>query len=134
MCPISQDQSSPRGYSRRRFLFAGATLPFVVLSLAACDSGGGEGRDRDTATTVSGVTEVAVLDNYFEPASLSVPAGATVTWQWQGDAPHNVVGDGFESSIQDEGELSHTFTMPGTYPYECTVHGGMTGEVIVTAS
>lgn len=134
MSPFAQNQTSPRAHSRRRFLFAGATLPLIVLGTAACTSGGGAGRDRDTATTVSGVTEVAVLDNYFEPASLAVPAGATVTWRWQGDAPHNVVGDGFEAPIQDEGELSHTVTTPGTYPYECTVHPGMTGEVIVTAS
>jgi plastocyanin len=86
------------------------------------------------ATTVTGVTEVGVYDNYFDPASISVPAGTTVTWRWQGQSSHNVVGDGFESPVQTEGEFSHTFDTPGTVPYECTLHGGMTGEVIVTAA
>jgi plastocyanin len=30
------------------------------------------------------------------------------------------------------GTYSHTFTTPGTYHYQCTIHSGMTGVVIVT--
>lgn len=123
-----------RQTSRRRFLFAGAALPIVVLGgTVACNGGGGAGRDRESATTVSGVTEVAVRDNYFDSASIEVPAGTTVTWHWTGNTPHNVIGDGFESPVQSDGEFTHTFDEPGTYPYGCTLHRGMTGEVIVTA-
>ena len=32
------------------------------------------------------------------------------------------------------GTFAHTFDRPGTYPYRCTVHDGMTGRVVVTAA
>jgi plastocyanin len=75
---------------------------------------------------------VAVEDNEFAPAAIEVPAGTTVTWQWQGNDQHNVVGDDYESPVQNQGEFAHTFSDPGTYDYQCMLHGGMRGEVIVT--
>ncbi|MDQ3694653.1 MAG: hypothetical protein M3464_13655 [Chloroflexota bacterium] len=133
MTAVTRTPPPPRRTSRRGFLLASATLPIVILG-GTVASGGGAGRDRDTATTVSGVTEVAIHGNYFDSASIEVPAGTTVTWRWEGDANHNVVGDGVGSPIQDAGEFSHTFDEPGSYPYESTLHDGMTGEIIVTAS
>lgn len=110
---------------------ASLLLTVVVLGgLVACNGGA----NRGPATTVTGVSEVAVQDNYFDAQSISVPAGTTVTWTWQGNNDHNVVGDGFESTVQTEGTFSYTFDEPGTYRYECTLHGGMTVEVIVTAA
>lgn len=85
----------------------------------------------DLDDPVTGVTEVAVLDNSFDPEAIEVPVGTTVTWTWEGDNQHNVVGDGFESPVQRTGEFQHTFTDPGTYDYECTLHAGMRGEVVV---
>lgn len=102
----------------------------VLTGVVACNGSA----NRGPATTITGVSEVAVQDNYFEAQSISVPVGTTVTWTWQGNNDHNVVGDGFESPVQNEGTFSYTFDQPGTYPYECTLHGGMTGEVIVTAA
>jgi plastocyanin len=74
---------------------------------------------------------VAVRDYQFEPASLTVEAGATVTWVWEGGAPHNVVGEGFENPDQSSGTFRHTFEQPGTYAYECTIHPGMEGTIVV---
>jgi plastocyanin len=74
---------------------------------------------------------VAVQDYEFEPASLTVEPGATVTWVWEGSATHNAVGQGFESPDQDSGTFRHTFEQPGTYAYECTIHPGMEGTIVV---
>ena len=74
---------------------------------------------------------VAVRDYEFEPASLTVEAGATVTWGWEGRSPHDVVGQGFESEDQSSGTFRHTFEQPGTYAYECTIHPGMEGSIVV---
>jgi plastocyanin len=114
-----------------RILATTLLAALVLVGATACVGGAG---GRGPATTVSGVTEVGVYDNYFDAASISVPVGTTVTWTWQGQNSHNVVGDDFESPVQNEGEFAYTFDKPGTYPYECTLHGGMTGEVIVTAA
>jgi plastocyanin len=104
----------------------------VVLAGCGSDEGGGGG----AAATVTGVSEVAAKDNRFTPAAIQVPAGTTVTWRFRdGFVPHDVKADGFTSGDpQRKGSFAHTFDQPGTYPYHCTVHDGMTGRVVVTAA
>lgn len=76
------------------------------------------------------------IDNFsFGPATLTVPAGATVTWINQDDVPHTVVstdGKGIKSSVLDtDDKFAYTFKKPGSYAYYCSVHPRMTGKVIV---
>jgi plastocyanin len=63
-----------------------------------------------------------------------VEAGDTVTWVWDGRAPHNVIGEDFQSEDQSSGTFRHTFEQPGTYSYDCTIHPGMEASVAVEAS
>ena len=76
--------------------------------------------------------QVSVKDNKFDERVIEVSPGTTVTWTWNGDHTHNVVGEGWASDNQDEGTFQHTFMAPGEYDYKCTLHGGMTGRVVVT--
>ena len=123
-----------RGVLRRAMLgVAGLGLAGLAAVCGADGADDGDDRGRSDAP-VTGVTEVAVRDNYFEPAAIEVPVGAMVTWRWDGDNPHNVVGDGFESEIQTEGTFAHVFAEPGRHEYRCTLHGGMRGEVVVTGA
>ena len=75
------------------------------------------------------------IDNFsFAPATLTVPAGATVTWVNQDDVPHNIVSTQkkFASPVLDtDEEFSHTFDIAGTYTYYCSIHPKMTGQVVV---
>lgn len=127
--PTSSAQ--PTGRSRRLWRWlAIAALILIVLGGAATLII----RDQlDPGAAVAGVTEVAVRDNEFAPAAIEVPAGTNVTWQWDGEVDHIVVGDNFESPVQTEGTFSQSFTEPGTYAYECTLHFFMRGEVVVTS-
>jgi plastocyanin len=108
-------------------------LALAALVLAGCggDEGGGAG-----AAPVTGVTEVAAADNRFSPAAIQVPAGTEVTWEFKDRfVPHDVTADGWSSGDpQRSGSYTHTFDQPGTYPYRCTLHDGMTGQVVVTAT
>jgi plastocyanin len=109
----------------------------AALVLAGCGSGDEDGGGGGAAAApVTGVTEVAAKDNRFTPAVIQVPAGTTVTWRFKdGFVPHDVKADGFTSGDpQRKGTFAHTFDRPGTYPYRCTVHDGMTGRVVVTGS
>lgn len=81
---------------------------------------------------VTGVNSVAVRDNSFGPEAVEVLVGTTVTWNWEGNDEHNVVGDGLDSPLQSEGTYAYTFDQPGTYEYHCTKHFFMRGEVVVT--
>jgi plastocyanin len=83
----------------------------------------------------SAATAEVKIDNFsFGPQTLTVPVGATVTWTNHDDIPHTVVStDGvFKSKVRDTDEkFSYTFTKAGTYPYFCSVHPKMTGQVVV---
>jgi len=85
----------------------------------------------DPGPPVTGVTEVAVRDDLFAPATIAVPVGTTVTWLWEGEDDHNVVGAAFESPTQATGEFAYEFAAPGAYDYRCTLHRSMTGRVVV---
>ena len=109
-----------------------AALSAVTLGVFAACSGG---EDLSDAAPATGVTEVVVKDMKFAPRVIEVPAGTTVTWRFEdGDTPHDVKGDGFESEVMRTGTFTHTFATPGTYDYRCTLHSQMTGRVIVTGS
>lgn len=92
---------------------------------------------------------VSIVDLDFEPATLVVAQGDTVTWTVTKSvgAPHSVTsgklsepnaGSLFDSgtdALKDNGQtFKHTFKEPGTFDYFCTVHPvDMTGQVIVLA-
>jgi plastocyanin len=75
------------------------------------------------------------IDNFsFGPGDLKVAVGTTITWTNRDDIPHTVVStDGvFKSKVMDTDEkFSYTFTKAGTYPYFCSIHPKMTGQVVV---
>jgi plastocyanin len=123
--PESEGMDVIPGSTPRPFLLAAA----LVLVATACASQG----SAEPPPSVEGPA-VAVRDYEFEPASLAVETGATVTWVWQGSAPHDVVGQGFESPDQSAGTFRHTFEQPGTHAYECTIHPGMEGTIVVEAA
>ena len=119
-------RKAPRRFRRRRWLVVAGII--VVLAVAG---GLSIWSERDLGDPVVGATQIAVRDNEFSPQSVEVPVGTTITWTWEGNTAHNVVGDGFESDEQQSGTFTHTFGEPGTHEYECTLHFLMRGEVVV---
>ena len=108
--------------------FASAVIIAIVLLLA--------GSPSVTANAQPSASNAEVkIDNFsFGPATITVPVGATVIWTNRDDIPHTVVStDGvFKSKVRDTDEtFSYTFAKAGTYPYYCSVHPKMTGQVVV---
>ncbi|MCH7935168.1 MAG: cupredoxin domain-containing protein [Gemmatimonadetes bacterium] len=88
---------------------------------------GGSGGGGGTGPTVT--TSVTVSNNFFNPASIQVSPGATVTWTWAGGSPegHNVTFASSEVSAPSATQTTGTFqvdmpTAPGEYAYQCTIH------------
>src|SRR5215212_4894621 len=76
---------------------------------------------------------VSIIDFSFEPATLDVPAGATVVWTNEGQAPHTVTGDFADSGVLEPGQtFSHTFAESGEFSYACAIHPQMTGSIRVS--
>lgn len=81
--------------------------------------------------------------NTFNPTSRGVASGTTVSWQNGSGTVHNVtfanpaaagaVAGGAAGNIteHDSGTNSRVFTAAGTHNFQCTLHFGMTGSVIV---
>jgi len=110
---------------RHRYLAAAAVA--VTLAAACADDPTGGGLPVEN--------QVAVRDNSFSPASLSVAQGTTVTWVWQGTQQHNVTWNESNppnSPTQSSGSYTRTFNVPtGAYTYFCTIHAGMNGSITV---
>ncbi len=79
---------------------------------------------------------VEIVSFKFAPPGLSIKAGSTVTWTNQDEEPHTVffADDGTKSpTLGNQGStFSHTFTKPGTFSYNCTIHPFMHGTLTVT--
>jgi plastocyanin len=129
--PVPPDLA-PRPRRSRRRLWLALAAALLVLAALAVVAVLVVRAELDPGDPVSGVTDVVVSNNEFEPAAIEVPLGTTVTWRWQGEEKHNVVADGFESPTQTTGVFAHTFAETGTFAYECTLHYFMRGEVVVT--
>jgi amicyanin len=78
--------------------------------------------------------QVKIANFTFDPPTLTVKAGTTVTWINADDIPHVVSEkDGkFRSSALDTGDkFSQTFSTAGTVEYFCAIHPHMTGKIVV---
>jgi plastocyanin len=80
-------------------------------------------------------TEVKIDNFSFGPATITIPAGSTVTWTNNDDVPHVVTSDDnkmFKSKALDtDDRFSFTFTKPGTYNYYCAIHPKMVAKIVV---
>jgi FtsP/CotA-like multicopper oxidase with cupredoxin domain/plastocyanin len=81
--------------------------------------------------------EIALLDDRFEPADVTIPAGTTVTWINKGVHWHSIANLDlrFSSGKVFPGErYSFKFDVPGAYSVYCQHHSmaGMNGTITVT--
>jgi plastocyanin len=81
-----------------------------------------------------GANQVFIQGMAFNPASITVTAGTTITWTNKDVIAHTVTSDSnvFDSgSVKSGGTFSFTFSTAGTYSYHCTIHPSMVASVIV---
>ncbi len=79
-----------------------------------------------------GLVQVDIKGFAFVGSTVRIAPGTTIIWKNYDDAPHSVVGAGFQSKILAKGEtFSRKFTQEGTYPYYCGLHSNMKGEIVV---
>jgi plastocyanin len=111
----------------RRLIGAGVTLVLALGVAAPAFPQGGA------------VASAAIRVFQFQPGALAVRAGTRVTWTNEDDITHTVTSglpgspDGrFDVRLTGKGSNgSASFSEPGMYPYFCTRHQSMRGEVLV---
>ncbi len=101
-----------------------------------------------TAGGVSGTSSVTIIDsgipftttvfmpgNAFSPFNVTIRAGGTVKFEFPAEEHDvifsNVAGAPADITVRTNATVSRVFATVGTFPYECKVHPGMTGQVTV---
>jgi plastocyanin len=116
--------------TKRNMWVTGLAIPAMIAVLLLVESPSVTANDQPSSTNVA-----VKIDNFvFGPQTLTVSVGTTVTWTNSDDIPHTAVSNDevFKSKVMDTDEkFSYTFTKVGTYPYYCSIHPRMTGQVVV---
>jgi plastocyanin len=90
----------------------------LALALAAC------GESKPSTVDIKAFK--------YGPATVTVKAGAKVTWVNRDTAGHTATFKDLDTDRLEKGDRKAlTFERPGRYPYVCAFHAFMTGEVVV---
>jgi plastocyanin len=119
----------------------------LAIALGACGGGATPSPAPATAPPASsavsatpspapaGGDAVTIVGFAFEPATLTVKVGATVTWANKDSAPHTVAwADGSQGSgslAAGGAPYARTFDAAGSFAYACGIHPAMTGTIVV---
>lgn len=143
---------------------AATIVGFVALALATALAGCGSsptGSTNPTATTApaptattapttaptattggqsgGGSAAVSIFSFGFNPATITVKVGTTVTWTNTASIAHTTTSDSGDAVSWDSSAMNpnttfkFTFTKAGTYTYHCAIHPEMMGKIIVIA-
>jgi plastocyanin len=90
------------------------------------------GGGPETTGSATGEGEVRIVDFSFQPTTMIVTPGTTLTWTNEDSAPHTATGSDFDTGRLDQGDSGEiTFESAGEYDYICTYHPDMKGSVVV---
>jgi len=126
-----------------KFRTAIGLIAIILLIGAACGKKA-TNTSNTTNTTTTNVTTttdavesnaVEMINTAFNPATIKVRKGTTVTWTNNDSLVHTVTGtdSGPRSDLLNPGDkYTFTFDQVGTFAYNCTPHPFMKGTVQVT--
>ena len=114
-------------------MFPRTTFQLALIALAAC------GGDKVSSPSTD-VVDVYASGSIFTPPSAEIGVGGTVRFHMVATSDgegHNaifnrlVAGAPADINIVVNETVSRTFNTRGTFAYICTVHPGMSGDVVV---
>jgi plastocyanin len=131
---------------RRGRILVAAAIGVGGLLVVGCGNGEDDTAQVDATTTApttadtgdsavpATTIDIVSVSEAFDPAAATVAVGDEVTWTNTDGITHTATAtDGAwdSGSIAAGGEFTFTPEGPGTYPYRCTIHPSMTGELVV---
>jgi plastocyanin len=87
-----------------------------------------------TAASAATGSAVSIANFSFQPPTMTIAVGTTVTWTNNDSTGHTVTADdgSFKSDKLATGaSFSQTFAKAGTFAYHCSIHPSMTGTITV---
>ena len=109
-----------------QMIFLGVMLILGIVTVSGCTSS-----QNQTANTVT------IQNMAFNPSTLNIKVGTTVTWINKDSLTHDVTSDtgAFNSGNLTKGmSYNYTFNQTGSYPYHCSIHPNMKGTIVVTST
>jgi plastocyanin len=111
----------------------------VVLFEPSQTSGAGgevaQEASPEAADAAAESTAVTIQNFAYNPPTIDVPLGGSVTWSNQDTVPHTATGfdrEALQSGTIAAGEsFSQTFDAAGTFDYFCEFHPNMKGSIVV---
>ncbi len=79
--------------------------------------------------------QVIISDFAFSPETLTIKVGDTVEFVNEDGIPHTGTREGkdaFDTEALSQGQSKKvTFSKPGEYTYNCSIHPSMSGKIVV---
>ncbi|MBZ2164459.1 cupredoxin domain-containing protein [Methanobacterium spitsbergense] len=107
----------------RNLIFVGVFLIFGIVAVSGCTS--------------SQTSIVTIQNSSFNPSTLNVQVGTTVTWINKDTTTHDVVSDTglFNSGNLTNGmSYNYTFNQTGSFAYHSAIQPSMTGTIVVSTN
>jgi plastocyanin len=111
-------------------VLGGATLPQGYSTVPSAQA-----QDATPSAPAQDGAAVTIANFAFQPDSLQIAAGTTVTWTNADSTAHTVTSDtgAFDAGPLAPGaSFTQTFDTPGTYAYHCQIHPFMTATIVVS--
>ena len=88
------------------------------------------------ASPTVGAVVQATASNQFTPSNATIARGRSVVYGFLSTVEHNVTFDNVSGAPTNvpatrNDVASRTFGTAGTFPYRCTIHPGMNGQIVV---
>jgi plastocyanin len=118
-------------------LLQGVIFIFAILSISNSCTKSMDYMYGTGSKGVPGTNEVWIQGMAFNPSSISVVEGTTITWTNKDAVPHTVTSNDslfYSTTIGSGKTYSNMFSTAGTYLYHCSIHPLMTSKVIVTST
>ena len=128
-------------------LVSAGVLAAAMFTIHAGSMGGGMMGNPagNTSSVPVNTTSVEMRNSLYQPSTINVRVGSTVTWTNADPYAHTVTSDEAgrpldSPLIAGAGSWTYTFTSPGTYSFHCTPHSardasgtfqGMVGRAVV---
>ena len=109
-------------------------LVLLVIAGAACGSDDDSAEESGEAKDPSAGAEVVISGFAFDPESLTVPAGSTLSVVNDDDSAHTLTAEdeSFDSGEIAGGETgSVEVSGSGEVPYYCEIHDYMKGVIVI---
>jgi plastocyanin len=123
------------GFTGVALLKAAGDKTDVTVFLTQGPSGGATTAAQEAAPAAANGEPVEIKGFAFNPPTIEVPVGGSITWTNDDTTPHTATAK--DRAILQSGAIApgtsftQTFNTPGTYEYFCEFHPNMHGTIVV---